>query len=330
MTADDESDWVITKHRYMQLSMVKALVHQATANAGPVTAQYRAFRPPLNYLNKVNRCLPGDDMDDLYQVGFELVGNWQLVSNELMLNLEQMGSSSNVLYAFVMNGKVQYIGKTTQPLKSRMLGYLRPVATQSTNLRNHEYIKNALRKGEIIQIFALRDNGLMRIGPYHLNLAAGLEDSLIASFRPKWNSATARAPMEGGMQGGENARPSYQKPVSEKVNLRPEASKEAQIDLLAELSSRVGKTFVTLGQRKPFDLTAVDRSTVQVRPASTNTERSFPIKHVQATLDHLIAHGSIDLEGIRSYSEMNPVYVAALVGDLPGVTISTRPICLRV
>lgn len=102
------------------------------------------------------------------------------------------------------------------------------------------------------------------------------------------------------------------------------------LDLLTELSSRVGKTYVTLGQRKPFELLAVDRSSILVRPAATNTVRTFSLKHVQAAFDHLVSHGSITIRGIRTYSEMNPVYIAALLGDLPGITVSTRPIALRV
>ena len=36
-----------------------------------------------------------------------------------------------------------------------------------------------LSKGKSIDIFALPDNGLIHYGGFHLNLAAGLESSLI-------------------------------------------------------------------------------------------------------------------------------------------------------
>jgi hypothetical protein len=38
-----------------------------------------------------------------------------------------------------------------------------------------------------VDIFALPDNGLLHYGGFHINLAAGLEDSLISTLAPSWN-----------------------------------------------------------------------------------------------------------------------------------------------
>jgi hypothetical protein len=38
----------------------------------------------------------------------------------------------------------------------------------------------------------LPDNGLLRFGGFHLNLAAALEDSLINDLRPRWNMRFGR------------------------------------------------------------------------------------------------------------------------------------------
>lgn len=102
------------------------------------------------------------------------------------------------------------------------------------------------------------------------------------------------------------------------------------IDLMSELGQRVGRTFYTLGRRLAFELVAVDRRGILVRPAATQTVRNIPIDQVQGAFEHLVKNRSIDLKGIRKFSEMNPVYVAALFADLPGINQSGyRPIMLR-
>jgi len=98
-----------------------------------------------------------------------------------------MMSDKRILYAFVSDGEVKYIGKTIQSLSSRMYGYQKPGPTQTTNIRNHAKIKALLEKRKTVDIFALRDNGLLHYGVFHINLAAGLEDDLIAKLRPEWN-----------------------------------------------------------------------------------------------------------------------------------------------
>lgn len=92
-----------------------------------------------------------------------------------------------MLYAFVVGDEVLYIGKTVQPLRARMRGYERPAPTQSTNERSHAKIREFLAGGREVQVLALPDNGLLHYGGFHVNLAAGLEDSIVRELRPKWN-----------------------------------------------------------------------------------------------------------------------------------------------
>ena len=80
-----------------------------------------------------------------------------------------------------------YIGKTTQQLRKRLYGYQNPRVTQTTNVRGNKAIAEALVSESLIEVFVLPDNGLLRFGGFHLNLAAGLEDSLINDLRPRWN-----------------------------------------------------------------------------------------------------------------------------------------------
>jgi hypothetical protein len=62
----------------------------------------------------------------LLQIGFEKVGCWRLREQQLSLELTKMNEQRNVLYAFVQDATVLYVGKTTGSLENRMGGYLRP------------------------------------------------------------------------------------------------------------------------------------------------------------------------------------------------------------
>jgi hypothetical protein len=95
--------------------------------------------------------------------------------------------SPNVLYAFVTDSVVRYVGKTTRGLRQRLYGYQKPGSTQRTNLRNHDRIKTALRNGKQVDIYVMPDPGLHALGEYPINLAAGLEDSIIQKLKPEWN-----------------------------------------------------------------------------------------------------------------------------------------------
>ena len=66
-----------------------------------------------------------------------------------------------------------------------MYGYQNPGPSQNTNIRNNNLIKEFLSRGESVDIFALPDNGLLHYGDFHINLAAGLEDSIVSSLKPE-------------------------------------------------------------------------------------------------------------------------------------------------
>jgi len=126
-------------------------------------------------------------MNRLLEIGFQTAGHWHLVDGELSYELRRHGSQKNVLYAFATDGQVKYVGKTVQTLAKRLYGYKNPGPTQSTNIKNHAHIKKLLDSGAAVDILALPDNGLLHYGPFHVNLAAGLEDSIISVLQPEWN-----------------------------------------------------------------------------------------------------------------------------------------------
>jgi hypothetical protein len=122
-------------------------------------------------------------------IGFRFVGEWKLDANNLRCVLQDLGSSVNVLYAFTEGDSILYIGKSVRPLQKRLYGYQKPGPTQFTNIKANKLIREALGDQRAIAVYAFADPGDRRHGEFHLNLAAGLEDSLIATLKPTWNKA---------------------------------------------------------------------------------------------------------------------------------------------
>lgn len=135
-------------------------------------------------------------MNRLLEIGFELAGHWSIVDGALTLDISRHGNQANVLYAFTVDGEVKYVGKTTQTLKKRLYGYCNPGVSQSTNQRNHRLIREMLERECAVDVLALPDNALMHYGQFHLNLAAGLEDSIISTLKPEWNGMASTHPVE--------------------------------------------------------------------------------------------------------------------------------------
>lgn len=143
-------------------------------------------------------------MHRLLRIGFQSVGYWEphpKKADGLVYFLRTAAPHPHTLYAFVMDGEVKYVGKTTRTLAARMDNYMRgpgepepghkrgipsPRAS-STNARIGRAIMDAMRQGSMVEIYALPDVELHHYGDFHLNLAAGLEDSIIAVLDPEWN-----------------------------------------------------------------------------------------------------------------------------------------------
>lgn len=123
----------------------------------------------------------------LETLGFKKVGVWQLHADRIFSRLDDHAEVRNILYAFICEGKVAYIGKSARSLKSRLNGYQHPGISQFTNIEGNKRIREALMANKPVDIYALFDNGLLHYGGFYINLAAGLEDSLISAFKPAWN-----------------------------------------------------------------------------------------------------------------------------------------------
>jgi hypothetical protein len=102
-------------------------------------------------------------------------------------------TSPDVLYAFVVDGRLAYVGKTTQGLVKRLQGYRAPPASAEsgglTNINNHRRIAEALARAAVVDVYVLGNLPSQQHGGFAVSLAAGLEDALIPELAPLWNGA---------------------------------------------------------------------------------------------------------------------------------------------
>ena len=126
-------------------------------------------------------------LEQICNLGFELCGSWTRGDDgTLKLALDNVPDGRNVLYAFVVDETVAYVGKTVQGVAKRMRGYRRPHASQTTNVRVNSLILDQLETIPV-HIYVWACDGLMTYGGFRLDLAAGLENSIVHNIKPEWN-----------------------------------------------------------------------------------------------------------------------------------------------
>lgn len=129
--------------------------------------------------------------DNLIDIGFEKIGQWSLenctIGYSINSEKEETIEIGNALYAFVNQDDVKYIGKTTKGINKRFVGYVNPGNSQATNRKCHDNIKELLENGKDVEIWAFTPTIPLQIEGFDINIAAGLEDSLINKFKPEWN-----------------------------------------------------------------------------------------------------------------------------------------------
>ncbi len=186
-------------------------------------------------------------MDDLLRIGFRHIGNWELNAKGLKLALEDLQEASPALYAFVVDEEVKYVGKTKRTLGQRLYGYCKPGPTQRTNERIRDEIVDALRNGKKVGVLGFPDPGTERLGPFRVNLAAGLEDDIIAQLHPDWNGG--RVTKSGAEKYGEDTtrlankiQPSH--PVDEST---PPRSRNISVSVQPHFAVTIGKTYYSQG-----------------------------------------------------------------------------------
>lgn len=126
-------------------------------------------------------------MNRLLQIGFLPVGYWELNENRILSVLNQNSERTNVIYCFIINAVPKYFGITRNTLRSRMYQYSNPGRSQSTNIRINQLLTNELQNNSHVEIYVFLDNGLIQYGNFTINLALGLEETLINCYQSEWN-----------------------------------------------------------------------------------------------------------------------------------------------
>lgn len=194
----------------------------------------------------------------LLNLGFVDVGKWEALGNYIGYHLDGQDSDAdcvmldvpNALYAFVRGDEVQYIGKTARSIRRRYVGYCRPGKRQRTNLRCHRNIKAALSQGVEIRILVFTPISQLRYADFEINLAAGLEDSLIRAFDPPWNGRERGQPITEEAER-EEAEETEAEPSGTGQAADTQAEATASVPALATFTVVLGPTHYDKGFLNP-------------------------------------------------------------------------------
>jgi hypothetical protein len=149
-------------------------------------------------------------IERLLEIGFERAGYWELIDDEPHIEVERYASAANVLYAFVTDRELLYIGRSGRSLQLRMSGYENGGPPRSMRERNRERIIAMLVIDHPIDLYVMPDPGNLHYGSFRVNLAAGLQYSLIEALSPPWNKgASSRGGTRPKSSRSKAARPRY-------------------------------------------------------------------------------------------------------------------------
>ncbi len=132
-----------------------------------------------------------DEQTSLSELGFQKVGYCNLnnaIKNGVSFIIERL-MNERVIYAFVVNNAVKYIGvcdTTNTTLKNRMARY-QQMTGGGTNERITKNIIDCLTNGRLVSIWALLSESNYEYKGINIDLIKGLENPLILRFQPEWN-----------------------------------------------------------------------------------------------------------------------------------------------
>lgn len=126
-------------------------------------------------------------LNKLLNIGFIKIGEWSLVNNNLFIDIMEKFNFQNAIYVFEKNNEILYVGKTTNSIKKRFYFYMNPGKSQNTNIGINNKLKHIINDNELVSIYVFEDKGLLKYGDFDINLAEGLEKSIIDTINPLWN-----------------------------------------------------------------------------------------------------------------------------------------------
>ena len=122
------------------------------------------------------------------RLGFRHVGKWHMGENGLDFEIEDaVKNKRQSLYAFVVDNEILYLGKSTGHFSGRMRGYRRPGVSQPTNKRINPQLRDLIQSKKEVLIYHFECVEELKFRDVLLNVAAALEDTLIAQISPQWN-----------------------------------------------------------------------------------------------------------------------------------------------
>lgn len=124
-------------------------------------------------------------VERLIDGGFQEIGCWELNAVRDLSHSIDLPRKAGV-YAFAIDGVVQYVGLASVSLHQRLNFYRKPGASQRTNIRLNGIIKARIEEGATVRILVAHPpeqkwNGFL------IKSAEGLEAGLIADFELPWN-----------------------------------------------------------------------------------------------------------------------------------------------
>ena len=139
------------------------------------------------------------DTNDCLSLNMEHRCTWSFdTKGQLVYNPTEGMNLNYHLYAFIVydgsndDGEVKYVGKTKQTLTQRFQGYTNPGNGQATNWKINCMVRQALKLGYKVESYSFQDNTPLQWNGINLNIAAGIEDGVIAYWQPEWNEMRNR------------------------------------------------------------------------------------------------------------------------------------------
>ena len=116
----------------------------------------------------------------LQEKGFKRAGEWRLVDGKPNFCLGDFATQTNVLYAFVCDGEVKYIGKTEQKLRRRMRRYRKERNDPGDMRKVHKHLHPKIREGKSVLIY---------VRPCSRGELTEMEGRCIRALNPDWNGS---------------------------------------------------------------------------------------------------------------------------------------------
>lgn len=132
-------------------------------------------------------------MERLLNLGFEEEGYWFLNDRvQIDFNL-QSPLQENSLFLFKSLDRVSYVGVAPAGLGYFMNSFKNPITNNHESSRIHDHLLQDLADGVTVEIFALRDPGVLNFVGFTLNLSIALMTDIIDQYQPFWNVMENRA-----------------------------------------------------------------------------------------------------------------------------------------